>query len=87
MVGLVEVGFGQGFQICAANKLFFRRRNVINKDNVNVIERSQFLLDDSDSVFAPEADSLSMLEVHSARLGCSGSVHHPKKGCEQGPEQ
>lgn len=87
MLGLLVFGFCESFEVGAADKLFFGRGGVVENDDVNIIERSQLLLDNPDSVFALDADSLSMLEVHDARLGCSGSIHHPEKGATRGAEQ
>ena len=69
VLGLLVFGLGQRFKVGPTDQLFLRRGGVVQDDNINIIERSELLLDNSDSVFALDADSLSLFEVHGPRLG------------------
>jgi hypothetical protein len=79
---------GKGFEVGAADELFFFAvMSVLEEDNIDVVEGSELLLDGPDELFVPDADVLSMFEVHAWRLGLGSGCLLSQEGVKKAAEQ
>jgi hypothetical protein len=65
---------GSGLEVGAADELFFLLRSLSEQDDVDILERSELLLDGPDDLLVLDADPLSFCEIHDQKARLRGGV-------------
>ena len=78
---------GNDFEVGAADELFFFVRGLLEEDDIDIVEGGEFFLNRPDELFVPDPDSLSLMEVHSEKVGSGMGYLLSQEGVKSGRKQ